>query len=184
MSIKDKSSTYVILNKTDYLEKCNDILKDTSKFQQIKKDPTNEIKKKANILIDAVNAKCDDIKFSKIIGDYAPGYFYGNIKTHKTNLPIRPIISQIPTPTYNMAKLLNKIINPYCPNTFSIKSTEEFVDILHSTNAKGIISSIDAESLFTNVPINQTLEIIIEYCYNHKKNKTTKDTKTHSKRNA
>ena len=105
----DKDSKYVILNKLDYFNKCNHILHDNSKFMKIKKDTTNTIKKKVNNLIDSLNAKVNDIKMEKIIGDFQPGYFYGNVKTHKTNNPIRPIVSQVTTPTYKMAKSLNDI---------------------------------------------------------------------------
>ena len=106
----DKSSTYVILNKTDYLAKIDDILADESKFKRITRNPIESLKQKANSLISTLNAAQDSIHLSKIIGDYYPGYMYGNVKTHKVNNPLRPIISQVPTPTYNLAKSLNKII--------------------------------------------------------------------------
>ena len=38
--------------------------------------------------------------------------FYGTIKIHKENCPIRPIISFIDTPTYEMAKFVSKILTP------------------------------------------------------------------------
>ena len=107
----DKDSKYVILNKSDYFNKCNEILHDTSKFIRVKKDINNNIKKKANELIETLNAKSDDFKMNKIVGDYHPGYFYGNIKSHKIDNPIRPIVSQVTTTPYNMAKTLSKIIN-------------------------------------------------------------------------
>ena len=163
----DKDSKYVILNKLDYFNKCNHILHDNSKFMKIKKDTTNTIKKKVNNLIDSLNAKVNDIKMEKIIGDFQPGYFYGNVKTHKTNNPIRPIVSQVTTPTYKMAKSLNEIIKPYCPRNFAIKSTNEFIDIIKPNISKGIIASLDVNSLFTNVPINETIDIIMNYCYHN-----------------
>ena len=92
---------------------------------------------------------------------------YGNVKIHKANNPLRPIISQIPTPTYHLAKTLNRIITPYIPNQYMIKSTDEFIDILHSNKCNGIIASLDVESLFTNVPIDATIDIIIHDMYNH-----------------
>lgn len=103
----DKARIYVVLDKDAYISKCNNILQDSTKFRTIKKDPTNSLKKRLNTLITAVNARIGGPKFEKIVGDYTPGYFYGNIKTHKPGDPIRPIISQIPTPTYVTAKRLN-----------------------------------------------------------------------------
>ena len=65
----DKSATYVLLNKADYLNKVNELLSDTSKFESINKDPTNEIKSKANKIIDALNASKNNCNISKITGD-------------------------------------------------------------------------------------------------------------------
>ena len=163
----DKSSTYVILNKEDYLSKIDDILADSSKFKVIHKNPINEIKRRVNRLVETQNALQESRKLPKIIGDFTPGYLYGNVKTHKTGNPLRPIISQIPSPTYKLAKILNNIITPYVPNQFSLRSSDEFLDLLHSHPNQGIIASLDVESLFSNVPIVETIEIIISRVYNH-----------------
>ena len=163
----DKSATYVILNKNEYLSKLNSILADTSKFNRIKRDPTNALKQKANKLIETQNAAKGDLKLSKIVGDYQPGNIYGNVKIHKTDNPLRPIISQIPTPTYNLAKSLNKIISPYIPNEFMLNSSNDFVDLLHSSRCSGMVASLDVASLFTNVPIDATIQIILQHTYNH-----------------
>ena len=163
----DKSAIYVIMNKSEYLHKVKDLLKDTSKFKQISNNPTERLKQEANKVIEALNAASDDIKLPKIIGDFQPGYTYGNVKIHKDGYPLRPIISQIPTPTYNLAKSLNKIISPFIPSKYTVKSSNDFIDLLHSSNCSGIIGSLDVESLFTNVPIDTTIDIILKHVYNH-----------------
>ena len=38
--------------------------------------------------------------------------FYANIKTHKEDYPIRPIVSFIDSPTYELAKFLSKLLTP------------------------------------------------------------------------
>ena len=163
----DKSSQYVIMNKDEYITKLNEILSDGSKFERITRNPIENLKKEANALIETQNAVQDDIKIPKIIGDYKPGYVYGNVKTHKTGNPLRPIISQIPTPTYNLAKTLNQIIVPYMPNQYTLKSSSDFIDLLRTNSCNGIIASLDVESLFTNVPIDATIEIIIQETYHN-----------------
>ena len=79
----DKSSNYVILNKTDYINKIETMLADQTKFEPIPKDPTNRLKKDINKIITAINATHNTLNFNEIIGDYQPGYIYGNVKTHK-----------------------------------------------------------------------------------------------------
>ena len=38
--------------------------------------------------------------------------FYALIKTHKDNYPIRPIVSFVDSPTYQVSKMLSKILTP------------------------------------------------------------------------
>ena len=104
----------------------------------------------------------------KIIGDFNPGYIYGNVKIHKPNNPLRPIISQVLTPTYKLAKAINKIISPFIPHQYTLKSTNDFIDLLHDNTCEGSIASLDVESLFTNVPIDPTIDLILQHTYNHK----------------
>ena len=163
----DKSSIYVIINKEEYISKLETILSDCSKFKRINRNPIDNLKQKANKLIEALNAAQGDIKLSKIIGDFQPGYIYGNVKTHKPNNPLRPIISQIPTPTYNLAKSLNKIISPYIPNQYTLKSSNDFIDLLQTNDNNGLVASLDVSSLFTNVPIDRTIEIILQQTFKH-----------------
>ncbi|XP_076043851.1 uncharacterized protein LOC143026947 [Oratosquilla oratoria] len=163
----DKSSCYVILDKSVYIEKCRDILQDHSKFKLISRNPTENLKKKLNNLITGVNAEIGGTKFSKLVGDFQPGYFYGNVKTHKENNPLRPIISQISTPSYQVAKILHNIISPYIPTTYSLRSTEEFIDLLNTNQTKGPIASLDAQNLFTEIPVTRTISIILDYVYHH-----------------
>ena len=80
---------------------------------------------------------------------------------------MRPIISQIPTPTYDLAKRLNKIITPYAPSKYTLKSSNDFVDLLQTSKNRGIIASLDIESLFTNVPIDTTIQIILDNVFDN-----------------
>ncbi len=93
------------------------------------------------------------------------GYCYGTVKTHKPGNKVRPIISRIPTPTYNIAKKLCKILTPYVQATYSLSSATDFLDIVKNSKTKGTIASLDVESLITNVPVDRTINYIIERIY-------------------
>ncbi|XP_076041904.1 uncharacterized protein LOC143025781 [Oratosquilla oratoria] len=95
------------------------------------------------------------------------GYCYGNVKTHKPGNKLRPIISQIPSPTYNIAKQLCAILTPYVPATYSLNSATDFLDILKANSANGIIASLDVEKLFTHIPIDRTINYIIDRVYHN-----------------
>ena len=79
--------------------------------------------------MNAVKNKCG---IKKLEGNYKPGYRFGNAKIHKNPEypPLRPIISQISSPTYDIAKKLDKIIRGYMPSKFMLGSTYEFINII------------------------------------------------------
>ena len=43
-----------------------------------------------------------------------------------------------------------------------LSSTDDFLAILRDTNPEGLIFSLDVESLFTNVPVTDTINIICD----------------------
>ncbi|XP_076064957.1 uncharacterized protein LOC143038999 [Oratosquilla oratoria] len=161
----EKAAMFVLIPSQQYLSKLDSILCDSTKFQQITRDPTLSIIRKGNKIIDAVNARRDGLHLQKITGDFRPGYIYGNVKTHKDNNPLRPIISQIPTPTYNLAKTLNAILTPFVPTQHCFKSSREFLDCVNSAPAEGVMASLDVESLFTNIPVQRTIDYICDHVY-------------------
>lgn len=78
---------------------------------------------------------------------------YGNVNTHKPSFPLRPVISQIPSVTYSLAKRLNDLIAQFTLTAHSL-SAEDFLDILKASLLSKVITSMDLESLFTSVPID------------------------------
>ena len=156
------------MNAAKYNSKLNDILIDDSKFREINKDPTTKLKTRLNQLIVIAN-NFGNKYFASIRGHFSPGYLYANPKIHKSTLdpPMRPIISQVGTVTYDLAKSLCNIISPYMPRNFMIGSTYEFLEIARGTEDVKILSSLDVENLFTNVPVEETINIIIDCVYNH-----------------
>ena len=84
----DKSNVFVILDRSDYISKLDSILNYQSKFTRVSEDPTNNLKKEINSIIKANNAVSNYMKLPALVGDFNPGYIYGNCKIHKdTNFP-------------------------------------------------------------------------------------------------
>ena len=167
----DKSNVFVVMNTADYNRKLGDILSDQGKFKVIYTDPTNNLKKELNKHITVANAVSDGNKLTKLIGHYEPCYAYANPKIHKRiiNPPVRPIVSQIGTPTAQVASELNEVITKYMPTKYMVKSTSEFMDLIRKTTfpESSILASLDVDSLFTNVPVYETINIILDYVYHH-----------------
>jgi PHD/YefM family antitoxin component YafN of YafNO toxin-antitoxin module len=165
----DKASIFVLIPRDEYNEKMDAILSDPKRFKRITRNPIEELKKKINRLIDATNKKVGRTVFHKRVGDYTPGYAYGSIKTHKEGNPLRPIISQLPSPTHDVAKILNTLLAPYCPSDYCVNSSVGFIDLIKAKPPTGLLASLDVESLFTNVPVDETINLILKKVYHDKR---------------
>ena len=165
----DKSNTFVIMNRKDYISKLHALLDNRQKFQKVRKDTVDNLKSEINDYITILNTRHSQ-NIALLEGHFEAGYLYGNPKIHKDskNPPLRPIISQIGTPVYNIAKLLNSIIVKYMPQKYAISSTHAFLELIRSNEQPPkFLASLDVESLFTNVPVMDTIEIILNNVYNH-----------------
>ena len=109
----------------------------------------------------------DDATFYKILpGGSSPGVLYGLPKVHKTGCPFRPIVSSVNTYNYNLASYLVSILQPISTNQYTVKDSFSFADWAKKyKHTNGIMCSLDVSSLFTNVPLEETLNICIDkYC--------------------
>ena len=88
------------------------------------------------------------------------------IKIHKTNNPIRPLINFKKAPTYKIAKILaQKLRNSkITTNEYNIKNSTELVQKLQKikTNENTAFTSFDITNMYTNIPIQETIEIITD----------------------
>ena len=81
---------------------------------------------------------------------------YGLPKIHKENFPLRPVVSLINTPTYNMSKTFANIFKE---SLLSPKSQVKYSFIFKEVISKikipsdHIMISLDVMSLFTNVQL-------------------------------
>ena len=91
---------------------------------------------------------------------------YGLAKVHKIvtdGLPsFRPILSAIGTPTYKLATFLVPILEPLTTNEYTIKDSFTFAEELQSFDSKLVMASFDIESLFTNIPLQETIDLCVE----------------------
>ena len=106
-----------------------------------------------------------DEKTRKFLTPYhsKPPHLYGLPKVHKKDYPLRPIVSSIGSPTYNLEKFLLEILKPLAGKTNShIKNSQDFINKIKTTTIKEgeIQVSFDIVSLFTNVPTNEAIAIV------------------------
>lgn len=78
-------------------------------------------------------------------------------------MPLRPIVSNIRSPTYQLIRFLTKPLQSLTGlNNSYIKNLIDFVNKINNIRVKtnDILVSFDVVLLFTNVPIQDTLNII------------------------
>ena len=177
----DKGNSVVIVDRDDYLKRLSDMVADESKFEKINvkenKDYNFMIKEKSVVdalLTDLLKKKSiDDNLRSKLSPDGPkPARLYGLPKIHKPTvdgLPkYRPIISQIGSATYKIAKYLLPFLEPLTSNEYTVRDTFHFVSMLNNKDHHLIMASLDVDSLFTNIPLNETIDIVTDKVFENK----------------
>ena len=71
-------------------------------------------------------------------------------------------MSAIGTPTYKLAKFLVPMVEPLTTNEYTIKDSFIFAEELQSFHSKLVMASFDIESLFTNNPLQETIDLCVK----------------------
>ena len=104
------------------------------------------------------------------------GRFFATAKTHKVesikdifldNLNLRPIINQTKTYIYNASRVVAKYLRPLFKNEIPIADTLSFPgSFKNNSNYESYEDvSYDFESLFTSIPVQETLGYILQRIY-------------------
>ena len=112
-----------VLNTNDYFEKLDSIINDHTKFREVvQTEKDHPIIKKENSIKNYIKTYFKEFgpeTVEKLTPSGSiPGKMYGLVKVHKDNNPVRPVVSMIGTPEYQLAKFLDAIIKPYIPQTY------------------------------------------------------------------
>ena len=71
----------------------------------------------------------------------------------------------------NLVRFLCDLLSPLVPNDYSCKDTFSFVSQIKNGNlSKKFLVSYDVTSLFTNIPLHETIDIAINVIFNHNPN--------------
>ena len=162
------------MNRSDYINKCKEIL-NNPQFTKLQDDPVKSTEGLVQRTLRKLKSKFSDQQYCNL---HPPGSktgaFYCTLKVHKLRqgegieqLTLWPIISNIGTATYEVAKYLARLLSPLAKFEFTVQSTKQFVDNLHTETLPVNYSmiSFDVTSLFTNVPLDRTFDIIITGIY-------------------
>ena len=93
------------------------------------------------------------------------GIMYGSSKIDKplvNGFPkLRPILSALNTGTYKWAKFSVPLLRHLTSNQFTLKDSFEFTKIICEQDAGLFMASLDVDSLFSNVLLEETINICV-----------------------
>ena len=86
-------------------------------------------------------------------------------KLHKNPVTARPVISNIKAPHSRSSKWAARALSGYVGliSDAHIKSTRDFYMRVKMSRAKGRLLSLDIKSLFTNIPVDEAIEVVRTY---------------------
>nr|CAH8834105.1 unnamed protein product [Trichobilharzia regenti] len=155
------------MNSADYEKKAIDHLNDGpyEKFNANKSRATlNKLKAETSKMLQSIKEKLGvSLWFTLAPKSCSPCRFYGLPKIHKPEVPLRPVVDFTNSPTYKLSKYIYRILSPYEMKVeHGVKNSYEFKRKINLTNIEEdeIMASFDVYSLFTNVPVNDSLSII------------------------
>ena len=167
----DKGNAVVVLDRNDYNAKMEKIVTDPRTFRLLAEDPTlkqeDRLTRKLRALTDIGFMTQEDFDECKSTGSQ-PARIYALPKIHKPDAPLRPILSATGTFNYKLAKWLVKRLSHLREHETIINDIFSFVDDLHRLEMdmnEHKLLSYDAISLFTNVPLNKTINFILQAKY-------------------
>ena len=112
----------------------------------------------------------EQYKKIKAVGS-RPGILYGLCKVHKAITevcpPFRPILSAIGTPSYKLAKFLIRKLSSVTFNEFTIKDSFAFAEEFAHQDSKLFMGSLDVHTLFTNIPLEETINVCTNLLYSN-----------------
>jgi len=162
----DKGRTTVVLDKSEYEAKVTCMLSDVKTYEKLAKDPTAGYKRR---LVSILTRLKEEEKISNEL--YSHLYstsekipqLYCLPKIHKKDFPFRPIVDYTGSIGYNTSRFLADILSPLVGKSdHFVKNSQHLAEDLINLrlDADDILISHDVISLFTNIPIAKSLEVI------------------------
>ena len=172
----DKCKGFVLMPKEMYIKKAETI---TSQYEEVPKKPTPRLEAATKKIIShELGGKIPD----KIVSAIKPttssrtAELYGLPKSHKSEIPLRPIVSACGDPLDKLTWFLERIISQLLPFVPShLRNTYDYLDRLKQTFPRGapanaILFTVDVANLYGNIPIKEAIDATMKLIAKHQNN--------------
>jgi GIY-YIG catalytic domain len=166
----DKGGGICIMDTLDYQTKVATMLNDTTVYIPVDSSNHDQIKDHADQLLTLLHESgYITEKQLQFLTDFTPRcpIFYGLPKIHKTNIPLRPIVSQIDAPTCMINALVDKLLlvaEKRIPDLF--QDTTAFLNLIDTQKTiqpNSLLVTMDVVSLYTNIPHDEGIEFVTKF---------------------
>ena len=157
----------VVMDREDY-DKIRTLLADTGTYKTLPRDPTLSQERKMNailLLLMRAGAIPERLYYHLRSSAEKVPLLYGLPKIHKPEIPLRPMVSFVNSPTYALSKHLVSILSPLVGKSPShVRISADFASfIAGQTIHQGItLVSFDVVSLYTKIPVNLATKVAWE----------------------
>ena len=161
----DKGRVTVVMDHNDYSSKLEAMLEDRDTYQPV---ATAALERKMNsVLLDLKRAgrlpKNTYYQLHSSAGQVPR--LYGLPRVHKQDVLLRPIVSFVSLPTYQLSKFLTSLLSPIVGlSDHHVRNSQHFVQLVNTQKLRvteGLVS-FDVVSLFTRVPTTRAIQVTRE----------------------
>jgi hypothetical protein len=139
----------------------------TGPYKELKKNPLSKMVREATKIINNSTTIIEEkSRFIVKIQNPQLPKLYGLPKIHKPEDNMRPIVSNINSPTYNFSKYLVKVFSSFKKfDSMSVKNNINLIEKLSNIKIKEneILISFDVVALFPSIPIEITIGFLKEW---------------------
>ena len=171
IKVSDKCQRFVVMDKTQYLEKASSLLLNQRDYTQIDRDPTMAVQGQVQVAMNSLSnlpqAKALTPKHSEC------PVWYGLPKDHKEGMPLRPIVSNCASPTEKPSYLIERVLTQLLKFVPAhLLSSTHFLETLSARYPSKLpknafLFTMDVTSLYTSIPIDNAIPVISDMVQRH-----------------
>ena len=176
----DKGGRWIIMKTSHYNAEALRQLQDVEFYEPLNRDVSLFTKQRLDIMLQTLYQRKfitrRELRFLSPESDNSERKFYLLPKLHKDEWPSlhvppgRPIVSDVNSVSYNCSKILEFFLNPLCCLQEShLRDTGHVIAILRDLQitSSDLLFTMDIKSLYTNVPIDEGVEVVANLFRNH-----------------
>ena len=166
-----KNNAIVVMERSLYDSKVYEVLQQCGVKENSEFNFSNHVQEVRDAINDStVIIKSARLKKVLLTPNPTPPLLYGLPKVHKENMPMRPVVSFVSSPTYSLAKYLDRWFKSRTEfeSPYSVKNSSSLAHSLknESLPAGSTLCSFDVVGLFPNIPKAVTMQRMGELLVN------------------